>query len=739
MNQLEPQDADAWFKQGKKQYWQGNYEAALASFKRVLDLVPKKYTAWNFLGLTLNQLKRYHEALASFNKSLEIKADYPQTWNYLGLLLNELERYQEAINSYKKALTIKPRYYQARNNLGNALKNSRCYKEAIASYERALELTKNQYWRAWKNRGWAFFELSRYQEALKNWDDGLQQLKSRTRDYQEGCGELHNAKGRAQYLHGQHQENPFLDWRDAAKSYQAALKFLTFKKFPLRHLEVLQALIKVCRGLGEKDEAQELEREGCDLLKRLLQETPSDAQKIRLSRKFAAFNQYRVDSLAQFGNWCAALELAEQRKNLCLRWLRYNHWVDPTNVKICLAVPQLDSQTAAIYWHISPAAITTFILKHKQPPLARILTADTTSAGADRQLQKFEEWVKKWNDLVEIRFIANTADASRKLVPDTLPELAEILDISAILPMLEEITQLILIPHRDLHLLPLHAVFPDEVTITYLPSIQVGIDLQQSPLGAIHELPLLSIEHPETAKSQDKVKKFDATSLLYAEIESAAISRLYQPVHRLAGGACTLEALIQASKQIAGIFHFTGHAYHNINSPADSALLLANTAQLTLRDIFENKLDFSRYHLICLSACETGKTGKQGLIDEFVGLAAGFLAAGASCVVSTLWRVDEISAALVMIRFYQLLEEFYPATALKQAQLWLRDATYDTLVHWCREVAEKLFDYDLLCSETLEDAADSFQKMADRMDSNNRPYAHPYYWAAFTITGNLTS
>jgi tetratricopeptide (TPR) repeat protein len=41
MNQLEPQDADAWFKQGKKQYWQGNYEAALASFKRVLTSFPR--------------------------------------------------------------------------------------------------------------------------------------------------------------------------------------------------------------------------------------------------------------------------------------------------------------------------------------------------------------------------------------------------------------------------------------------------------------------------------------------------------------------------------------------------------------------------------------------------------------------------------------------------------------------------------------------------------------------------
>lgn len=93
MKQPKPQDPDEWFKQGEKQYWKDkDYEAAIVSFNRVLDLVPKRYKAYNYRGLALNQLKRYHEALASFNKSLEIKADYPQTWNYLGLLLNELER-----------------------------------------------------------------------------------------------------------------------------------------------------------------------------------------------------------------------------------------------------------------------------------------------------------------------------------------------------------------------------------------------------------------------------------------------------------------------------------------------------------------------------------------------------------------------------------------------------------------------------------------------------------------------
>ncbi|MCF2151202.1 CHAT domain-containing tetratricopeptide repeat protein [Desmonostoc muscorum LEGE 12446] len=739
MTQREPKDADGWFERGKKQYWKDrNYEGALASFNRVIELVPNKYTAWNYKGYTLRMLGRHQEAIASCNKALEIKPDFHQALNNRGLTFDDLEYYQDAVLDYNKALTITHnKYHQAWNNRGNALKSLRRYREAIDSYDRALRL-ENQYWRAWRNRGWALFYLPSYQEALKNWDDGLHQLKPKTcgykaRDYQEGCGELHNSKGLAQYLHGQRQEDPFPHWRGAVSSYEKALNFLTFQKFPSRHLEVLQALIKVCRGLGEKDTAQMLESEGSELLGRWLQETQSNVEKISLSRKFAAFNQYRVDSLAQSGQWDDALKLAEQRKNLCLRWLRDNRWVEPTEVGDCVPMSLVNAQRAAIYWHISPSAITTFILKGNQPPIGRILTADSSSAGADRQLQKFEEWEKTWKFSVEMGFKTECG----KLIDDTLPKLAEILDIPAILSLLEGIKQLILIPHRNLHLLPLHALFPDEITITYLPSIQVGIDLQTSGVETIHELPLLSIEHPETPKSQEKVKTFDDMSLLYAEIESAAITQLYQPAHRLTGIACTLEALIRALQNTSGILHFTGHAYHNIKNPADSALLLANTEQLRLKDIFENKLDLSGYHLICLSACETGKTGKQGLIDEFVGLSAGFISAGASCLISTLWRVDEISAALLMIRFYQLLQEFSPAVALKQAQLWLRDATYGTLSQWCLEVAQQIAQYSLIQSENLEDAAASFQKKADTMDSNNRPYAHAYYWAAFTITGNV--
>jgi hypothetical protein len=231
----------------------------------------------------------------------------------------------------------------------------------------------------------------------------LQSLQSDTREYQEGCGVLHRCKGNLSYDEGKLQQNPYPYWRDAYRYYQQALKFLTTPNLRQRRLEVLQDTIKVCRALDKTTEVQALLAEGTDLLGRLLQETPSDAVKIRLSQKFASFDQLRVDELAQAGNWCAALELAEQRKNLCLTWMQ-NRWsesVDSPNYaqmqqllapvaiqlsrkmgKYSVTLPigrQSFGNKAIVYWHISPAAITTFILRYNQPPI--ILSAKNGESG----------------------------------------------------------------------------------------------------------------------------------------------------------------------------------------------------------------------------------------------------------------------------------------------------------------------------------------------------------------------
>lgn len=113
-----------------------------------------------------------------------------------------------------------------------------------------------------------------------------------------------------------------------------------------------------------------------------------------------------------------------------------------------------------------------------------------------------------------------------------LRKLSEILDIPRILTELDGIEQLILIPHRDLHLLPLNYLFPERFTITYLPSTQIGIYLQQSkpkPIGAIDDLPLLNVE------------QLGSPPLIFAFIESAAISLLCPNHNRLRGTDATRE------------------------------------------------------------------------------------------------------------------------------------------------------------------------------------------------------
>ena len=73
-----------------------------------------------------------------------------------------------------------------------------------------------------------------------------------------------------------------------------------------------------------------------------------------------------------------------------------------------------------------------------------------------------------------------------------------------------------------------------------------------------------------------------------------------------------------------------------------------------------------------LSACNTA-LGKEVRGEGLVGIVRGFMYAGASRVVASLWRVDDRATLELMRRFYdQMLRQGRPpAAALRQAQIEL--------------------------------------------------------------------
>ena len=100
-----------------------------------------------------------------------------------------------------------------------------------------------------------------------------------------------------------------------------------------------------------------------------------------------------------------------------------------------------------------------------------------------------------------------------------------------------------------------------------------------------------------------------------------------------------------------------------------------------------------------LSACETGLYDIDRNPDEFVGLPATFMQAGAAGVVGSLWLVDDLATALLMAKFYDLhlggpkgsgpKGGLAPPTALRQAQAWLRDSTRMELAAYAKAAAKQ--------------------------------------------------
>ncbi len=84
-------------------------------------------------------------------------------------------------------------------------------------------------------------------------------------------------------------------------------------------------------------------------------------------------------------------------------------------------------------------------------------------------------------------------------------------------------------------------------------------------------------------------------------------------------------------------------------------------------DIFNLNLSAD---LIVLSACETA-LGKEVKGEGIVGLTRGFMYAGTSRLMLSLWKVDDYETSELMTRFYQgmLQEKLTPSAALRKAQL----------------------------------------------------------------------
>ncbi len=282
-----------------------------------------------------------------------------------------------------------------------------------------------------------------------------------------------------------------------------------------------------------------------------------------------------------------------------------------------------------------------------------------------------------------------------------------------------------------LGLLPLHAAswwedgqlhhLIEEIEIVYAPSAWV---LRRCAERERRDwTPVLGIGNPESTQplpfSEWEVEHIE--SLVEARTGKGAFNRLVGPRPTVENVAELLPAY--------SVAHLACHGEWNFQEPLQSALMLAGDSGLTLgRLLTQTRLEKAR--LVVLSACESGTGYRPGsTAEEYLGLPAGFIIAGAKSVIGSLWSVSDPPTALLMVRLYQnLLEGIGTAEALRQAQLWLRSLSRSEAI---AQVGQAV---DTVAVRMLEGLVVDYQTWLTEL--GEYPFAHPYYWAAFTAYGS---
>lgn len=258
-----------------------------------------------------------------------------------------------------------------------------------------------------------------------------------------------------------------------------------------------------------------------------------------------------------------------------------------------------------------------------------------------------------------------------------------------IAPLLPNIraTRLTIVPQGPLHYLPFAALndgkkdLVEQYGLRTLPSVSVLKYLRPARSSVVEQM--LVMGNPDLNNP-----KYDLPG---SQIEAEKLASQFKSPRLLLRKKATRNSFRELAPA-ASFIHVASHGEFDAARPLRSGLILASdtpegtleSGRLTVSDLYQLKLDAE---LVTLSACETG-LGNVVSGDDVVGLTRGFLYAGASTVVASLWQVDDDATAFLMLRMYEHMQKDGRRDALRKAQLETR-----------------------------------------------AKFPHPFYWASFYLTG----
>jgi CHAT domain-containing protein len=690
--------------------------------------------------------------------------DFPENWamtqnNLANAYSNRIngsraDNLERAIEFYQAALTVytfedfPEDWAMTQNNLGEAYRN-RINGSRAENLERAIEF---------------------YQAALT-----VYTFEDFPEDWAGTQNNLANAY--SDKINGSRADN----LERAIEFYQAALTIRTREAFPQNHVETLSNLGELYRSNQQWQLAYDTYAPAIEIVEILRGEESGDENKQKLAEAWNKLYLGMVEVCIALQRYTEAVEYADRSKAqnlielLSIKDLYPQGEIPPevrrelqqlksriadenqrlkqaeeknydtinqlrqdlaekypyTPLKFGEIKQSIDEKTAIVEWYILNNSFCAFTItkNNSQPQFLSFNESD---------LNKLIDW---GNEYLEDYY--RNREQWQNSLGTKLANLAQILHIDEILAAIPETCdKLILIPHRYLHLFPIHALPASREIWQHFHR-----DNENCPLNpclvdcfdnGVSYAPSCQILHQVQKYKRGKFDKFFAIQnptddLMAADMEVETIKNIFPIPEILAKQNAKkgeqLEDKLEIAEKVADSHHlfFSCHGSFNPNDPLQSGLELADET-LTLEEIIRY-FNLSECSLVTLSACETGQVQLDNT-DEYISLTSGFLLAGSPSLYVTLWSVNAFSTAILLIKTYENLyhQPGKLALALNQAQIWVRDTDIQGFLDWTNQC-------HLLDKKWRETLQRNLNRQSRTQGAHAKIYQNPYYWAGFCAAG----
>ena len=138
----EKKDASSYFELGVLYKENSDFDNAVKSFKKAIELNPKHSMALYELGVIYEKEKNYDEAIKFYTESLR-KKENSESFQSLGVCYLKKGMLKEAYRNLAKAMLLNPNKYNIYNNLGAVFEKMGNYESAVQVLEIGTKLNPN--------------------------------------------------------------------------------------------------------------------------------------------------------------------------------------------------------------------------------------------------------------------------------------------------------------------------------------------------------------------------------------------------------------------------------------------------------------------------------------------------------------------------------------------------------------------------------------------------------------------